>query len=148
MVAGRADGAEGPLNLARRHAAHRVHHRARRPHGRVQAAGGHGGVRIERPQALCRRGGENQIDKRCRVHTFQVGALGQGGCAAIQHHAAVVQSAQHRRQPLGALGVAGAVVVGRHIGVGEQSQTHRRHCPIPPRPAKAGFRRLRERYRL
>ena len=72
VVAGRADGAEGPLDLAARHRAHRVDHRAGGAPGGGEAARRHQGVRVEAQQALGGRGGEQRLDEargraRCRV---------------------------------------------------------------------------------
>ncbi len=124
VMARRAHGAEGPVEIARGHAPDRRRHRSAGPFGGGQTAGRHGGVWIQpHPPALGRRGMDG-VDIGPGMHAQEVGLRRLGRLAQVLIQASVGQGRDHRLEPARPLGMAVAGIVGQHVQMGEDRDGH------------------------
>ncbi len=124
MVARRAHGAEGAVEIAGGDAAHRLDHRPAGALGRGQAAWRHDGVRVEPHQPLARGGIEDGVDIGLGVDPEQILVVHQGGLAPVEV-GFVLQRRDHGGQALGPLDVIEARPVVQHVRMGEEGDGHR-----------------------
>ena len=149
MVARRPDGAEGPLQLARRHCPDGSDRRAGGPLRGLKAADVHRRIGVEPHQPPRLAGRADLLEIGPVMHTGEVGLLRARRLAPVEVKRRVVgQSIQHRAEPLGPLGMACALVVAEHGGVAVEGEGHERRLQAPRRDAKTARRRNRRRRRV